>query len=142
MIFVRIDQHQDFGREMRMAVIERKQLSQEFGVSSSARYEDFAIVPHAGGGYDRIPLEAEGATIKSECYFLRLNQMFAEEFLRALTIELARLGYSNPDPYDYRSKAMESHIKTLDVENRQKHELLGRVLGIVERSIGDGRHVG
>lgn len=134
MILVRIDQYQDFGREMRMAIVERIPLAQHIReAGTSIQYEDFVLVRDpVSHGFNRVPIK-QGESLSEDGYFLCLDQLFAEEFLRALTIELARLGYSNPDPFDYRSKAMDSHIKTLDTENQRKHELMLKLVDAVTK---------
>jgi hypothetical protein len=135
MLRVFIERQRDFGREMNIAVI-------DFTEGEFGRTEEHAIVPVRNGitgfGLERIPLK-EGERIPESAYLLRFPERIGEEFLRALTAELARHGFVTPDPHGHRVTEMGTHIETLKKEKDRYFDLtttlIETVTAIAKRKI-------
>jgi hypothetical protein len=120
MIQVYIDAGRDFGRALQIVVVEQT-------VGDYGKISEHAIVPVGEGQYKSVPMK-EGQRITPEMVFMELPQFMGNEFLRAMVVELARLGYVTPDPHGTKARAMDEHLATLKQENDRKFELLNKTL--------------
>lgn len=120
---VYVSQLENWGRNRRMVIL-RENVDMTRAVD---KYQG-EVISQGGNGTFRISPLPEGELPKDEDIFLNLPERLMDEFLKAMAVELIRLGYVTGDPYGTKLKAMEDHLATVQRENDRKHDLLNSTI--------------
>lgn len=113
----------DFGRS-RQLVILRENVDETRPIG---KYQG-QVFSQGGNGTLRVDPIKEGDRIPPEHVFMDVSEQFMDEFLKAMAVELVRLGYVTGDPYGTRVKAVEDHLASMHKENDRKHDLITAML--------------
>jgi hypothetical protein len=125
----------DFGRTRRIAVL-REQIT--LTNKPEEIYFGYALVPVAGGGREWKPIR-EGERLTPDMYLLELPDKDMNEFLKAMTVELIRLGYVTGDPHGTKLQAVQEHLAATQKQNDRNHDLLTKFVDAVTPTIRSGR---
>lgn len=124
MIRVHIEPYTDFGRTLRIAVVD----------SDPETRQDFLLLAdNEDYGFKKMPLQ-EGAVVPSAGYFLQVNTAQGQELLAAFVKEFARLGYITNNPHGTCLAENNEHLKTLKQENDRHFSLLEKTTDALIRS--------
>lgn len=122
-IRVVVEQAFDFGRFRRMAVLKE---NTDMPLGHFTPYQGLTL-SNENGSMVWKPLK-EGERPTDDQYLVALPDREMDEFLKAMTIELVRLGYVTGDPHGTKVKAVEDHLASMHKENDRKHDLITAML--------------
>lgn len=91
------------------------------------KYQGHILIPAGNGALRYEPIK-EGERLPENAHLLRLPEQMMDDFLRSMAVELIRTGYITGDPHGTKMRAVEEHLKTLELENNRKHEMLSNVV--------------